>query len=53
MGDQKNPEIWKAACMLDHFEKIQKLKVRLFFLDEYGLKRNESFLPERRGIIVW
>ena len=27
MGDQKNPEIWKAACMLDHFEKIQKLKV--------------------------
>ena len=23
----KNPEIWKAACMLDHFEKIQKLKV--------------------------
>ena len=25
---QKNPEIWKAACMLDHFDKIQKLKVR-------------------------
>merc|ERR1711899_527520 len=25
MGDQKNPEIWKAACMLDHFDKIQKL----------------------------
>ena len=23
----KNPEIWKAACMLDHFDKIQKLKV--------------------------
>ena len=22
----KNPEIWKAACMLDHFDKIQKLK---------------------------
>jgi len=26
MGDQKNPEVWKAAAMLDHFEKIQKLK---------------------------
>merc|ERR1712218_175455 len=29
MGDQKNPEIWKAACMLDHFEKIQKLKDKI------------------------
>jgi len=26
---QKNPEIWKAACMLDHFEKIQKLKDKI------------------------
>jgi protein-tyrosine phosphatase len=27
MGDKKdNPEIWKAAAMADHFEKIQKLK---------------------------
>jgi len=25
----KNPEIWKAACMLDHFEKIQKLKDKI------------------------
>jgi len=24
-----NPEIWKAACMLDHFEKIQKLKDKI------------------------
>ena len=32
----KNPEIWKAACMLDHFDKIQKLKVFIsteFILD--------------------
>merc|ERR1712165_190593 len=25
MGDSKNPEIWKAVAMADHFEKIQKL----------------------------
>ncbi len=25
----KNPEIWKAASMLDHFEKIQKLPEKL------------------------
>jgi len=25
----KNPEIWKAACMLDHFDKIQKLKDKI------------------------
>ena len=25
MGDAKNPEVWKAAAMADHFEKIQKL----------------------------
>lgn len=28
MGDaQKNPEVWKAVAMADHFEKIQKLKI--------------------------
>jgi len=25
MTEQKNPEVWKAAAMADHFEKIQKL----------------------------
>merc|ERR1712002_842144 len=25
MGEKENPEIWKAAAMADHFEKIQKL----------------------------
>ena len=25
MGDAKSPEVWKAAAMADHFEKIQKL----------------------------
>merc|ERR1711913_74133 len=25
MGGGDNPEIWKAAAMADHFEKIQKL----------------------------
>jgi len=25
----KNPEVWKAACMLDHFDKIQKLKDKI------------------------
>jgi len=25
MGEAKNPEIWKAAAMADHFDKIQKL----------------------------
>ena len=25
----ENPEIWKAAAMLDHFEKIQKLKDKI------------------------
>jgi len=29
MGDAKNPEVWKAAAMLDHFEKIQKLKDKI------------------------
>jgi len=29
MGDSKNPEVWKAAAMLDHFEKIQKLKDKI------------------------
>jgi len=29
MGDNKNPEVWKAAAMLDHFEKIQKLKDKI------------------------
>merc|ERR1712117_161137 len=29
MGDQKNPEVWGAAAMLDHFEKIQKLKDKI------------------------
>lgn len=29
MGDQKNPEVWKAAAMQDHFEKIQKLKDKI------------------------
>jgi len=28
MGDQ-NPEIWKAAAMADHFEKIQKLPEKI------------------------
>ena len=26
----KNPEVWKAAAMQDHFDKIQKLKVLNF-----------------------
>merc|ERR1712038_893083 len=25
MGDSKNPEVWKAVAMADHFEKIQRL----------------------------
>ncbi len=25
MADTKNPEIWKAVSMLDHFDKIQRL----------------------------
>jgi len=29
MGDNKNPEVWGAAAMLDHFEKIQKLKDKI------------------------
>merc|ERR1712241_494701 len=29
MGDQKNPEVWKAVAMQDHFEKIQKLKDKI------------------------
>jgi len=29
MGDAKNPEIWKAVAMQDHFEKIQKLKDKI------------------------
>merc|ERR1712174_171712 len=29
MGDSKNPEIWKAVAMQDHFEKIQKLKDKI------------------------
>jgi len=29
MGDAKNPEVWKAAAMQDHFEKIQKLKDKI------------------------
>jgi len=29
MGDSKNPEVWKAAAMQDHFEKIQKLKDKI------------------------
>ena len=29
MGDSKNPEVWKAAAMADHFEKIQKLPDKL------------------------
>jgi len=29
MGDTKNPEVWKAAAMMDHFEKIQKLKDKI------------------------
>ena len=29
MGDTKNPEVWKAAAMQDHFEKIQKLKDKI------------------------
>jgi len=29
MTDQKNPEVWKAVAMQDHFEKIQKLKDKI------------------------
>lgn len=29
MGDSKNPEIWKAVAMADHFEKIQKLPEKI------------------------
>jgi len=29
MGDTKNPEVWKAVAMQDHFEKIQKLKDKI------------------------
>ncbi len=29
MGDQKNPEVWKAVPMLDHFDKIQRLPDKL------------------------
>jgi hypothetical protein len=25
MADGKNPEIWKAIAMADHYEKIQRL----------------------------
>ena len=29
MGDSKNPEVWKAVAMADHFEKIQRLPDKL------------------------
>jgi len=29
MTEQKNPEVWKAVAMQDHFEKIQKLKDKI------------------------
>merc|ERR1712223_2275557 len=57
MGDQKNPEVWKAVAMQDHFEKIQKLKDKIDGVPNFrrvpGYKVYCCGQPTKEGPIVW
>merc|ERR1712209_403786 len=53
----ENPEIWKAVGMLDHFEKIQKLKDKIDGVPNFrrvpGYKVYCCGQPTKEGPIVW